>query len=139
MTEVDSTNNSNIINNNDVDRVMKKTTKDISATDATMSATSSSKAEIDCDGDDIHRSNSSDEDNMGDDNMKDKDEEEKADDSADEEDDGKSPEEKAKEAKEKEEAEKKRIEELKKKYANWPLRDIKEPHENDVMYGRGGE
>jgi hypothetical protein len=26
----------------------------------------------------------------------------------------------------------------KKKYENWPLRDIKEPHENDVLYGRGG-
>jgi hypothetical protein len=24
------------------------------------------------------------------------------------------------------------------KYENWPLRDIKEPHENDVLYGRGG-
>lgn len=24
------------------------------------------------------------------------------------------------------------------KYKNWPLRDIKEPHENDVLYGRGG-
>eukprot|EP00934_Nitzschia_sp_Nitz4_P006310 Nitzschia sp. Nitz4//scaffold17_size182527//137924//140248//NITZ4_001875-RA/size182527-snap-gene-0.283-mRNA-1//1//CDS//3329539403//6300//frame0 len=29
-------------------------------------------------------------------------------------------------------------EELRKKYANWPLRGIKEPHDNDVMYGRGG-
>lgn len=47
-------------------------------------------------------------------------------------------EEKDKEAKEKEEAEKKRIEELKIKYKDWPLKDIKEPHENDVMYGRGG-
>mmetsp|Transcript_27953 Transcript_27953/g.65738 ORF Transcript_27953/g.65738 Transcript_27953/m.65738 type:complete len:730 (+) Transcript_27953:259-2448(+) len=47
-------------------------------------------------------------------------------------------EEKDKEAKEKEEAEKKKIEELKKKYKNWPLKDIKEPHDNDVMYGRGG-
>jgi hypothetical protein len=28
--------------------------------------------------------------------------------------------------------------EEKKKYANWPLRDIKEPHPNDVLYGRGG-
>lgn len=36
------------------------------------------------------------------------------------------------------EAEIKRIAELKKKYADWPLRNIKEPHENDVMYGRGG-
>ena len=26
----------------------------------------------------------------------------------------------------------------KKKYTNWPLRGIKEPLENDVMYGRGG-
>lgn len=138
MTEVDST--SNIINNNDNHTDMKKTTEDISVTDATMSATSSSKEEIDGDGDaeEVHQRKSSDEDDMEDDNMKDKDGEEKADDSADE-DDGKSPEEKAKEAKEKEEAEKKRVDELKKKYANWPLRDIKEPHENDVMYGRGGE
>ena len=52
--------------------------------------------------------------------------------------DDKSPEEKEKEAKEKEEAEKKRIEELKIKYKDWPLKDVKEPHENDVMYGRGG-
>jgi hypothetical protein len=29
-------------------------------------------------------------------------------------------------------------EEDKKKYANWPFRDIKEPHANDVLYGRGG-
>lgn len=36
------------------------------------------------------------------------------------------------------EAEKKRLEELKKKYADWPLRGIKDPHPNDVMYGRGG-
>ena len=26
----------------------------------------------------------------------------------------------------------------KKKHTNWPLRDIKEPHANDVLYGRGG-
>lgn len=42
------------------------------------------------------------------------------------------------EQKAKEEAERKRIEELKKKYADWPLRNIKDVHENDVMYGRGG-
>merc|ERR1711933_311874 len=47
-------------------------------------------------------------------------------------------EEKDKETKEKEEAEKKRIEELKEKYKDWPLKGIKEPHDNDVMYGRGG-
>mmetsp|Transcript_8753 Transcript_8753/g.21550 ORF Transcript_8753/g.21550 Transcript_8753/m.21550 type:complete len:721 (-) Transcript_8753:206-2368(-) len=52
--------------------------------------------------------------------------------------DGKTQEEKDKESKEAEEAEKKRIEELKIKYKDWPLKDIKEPHENDVMYGRGG-
>lgn len=23
-------------------------------------------------------------------------------------------------------------------YSNWPLRDIKDPHSNDVLYGRGG-
>ena len=23
-------------------------------------------------------------------------------------------------------------------YSDWPLHDIKEPHENDVLYGRGG-
>lgn len=57
---------------------------------------------------------------------------------ADDPEDTRSPEEKEKEAKEKEEAEKKRIEELKIKYKDWPLKDIKEPHENDVMYGRGG-
>jgi hypothetical protein len=26
----------------------------------------------------------------------------------------------------------------KKKYADWPMRAIKDPHDNDVMYGRGG-
>lgn len=52
--------------------------------------------------------------------------------------DSRTQEEKDQEAKEKEEAEKKRIEELKIKYKDWPLKDIKEPHENDVMYGRGG-
>lgn len=26
----------------------------------------------------------------------------------------------------------------KKKYANWPMHDIKDPHPNDVLYGRGG-
>lgn len=52
--------------------------------------------------------------------------------------DGKTQEEKDKESKEAEEAEKKRIEELKIKYKDWPLKDVKEPHENDVMYGRGG-
>jgi hypothetical protein len=41
---------------------------------------------------------------------------------------------KKEEAKETEEEEERR----KKKYANWPMRDIKEPHENDVLYGRGG-
>ena len=29
-------------------------------------------------------------------------------------------------------------EEMELKYANWPYRDIKEPHANDVLYGRGG-
>jgi hypothetical protein len=41
---------------------------------------------------------------------------------------------KKEEAKETEEEAERR----KKKYANWPMRDIKEPHENDVLYGRGG-
>jgi len=54
------------------------------------------------------------------------------------EEDARTQEEKDKEVKEKEEAEKKRIEELKIKYKDWPLKDIKEPHDNDVMYGRGG-
>jgi len=36
------------------------------------------------------------------------------------------------------ETKKKREAELKEKYKDWPLRGIKEPHENDVMYGRGG-
>ena len=26
----------------------------------------------------------------------------------------------------------------KKDYSNWPLKDIREPHPNDVMFGRGG-
>jgi len=26
-----------------------------------------------------------------------------------------------------------------KKYVDWPVRNIKEPHNNDVLYGRGGE
>lgn len=30
-------------------------------------------------------------------------------------------------------------EEDEKKYADWPFRDIREPHLNDVLYGRGGE
>jgi hypothetical protein len=42
------------------------------------------------------------------------------------------------EAEKKAEEERKKKEELKKKYANWPLKGIKDPHENDVMYGRGG-
>ena len=40
--------------------------------------------------------------------------------------------------KEDEETKKKREAELKEKYKDWPLRGIKEPHDNDVMYGRGG-
>jgi len=52
--------------------------------------------------------------------------------------DERSEEEKEREAQEKEEAEKKRIEELREKYKDWPMNNIKEPHENDVMYGRGG-
>lgn len=27
----------------------------------------------------------------------------------------------------------------KKKYTDWPVREIREPHDNDVLYGRGGE
>jgi len=60
------------------------------------------------------------------------------DDGASSKEDTRTQEEKDKEAKEKAEAEKKRIEELKIKYKDWPLKDIKDPHENDVMYGRGG-
>jgi len=52
--------------------------------------------------------------------------------------DTRTPEEKVQEAKEKEEAEKERIEERKIRYKNWPLKGIKEPHEHDVLYGRGG-
>jgi hypothetical protein len=26
-----------------------------------------------------------------------------------------------------------------KKYTDWPIREIREPHDNDVLYGRGGE
>eukprot|EP00980_Cylindrotheca_fusiformis_P000610 scaffold154_cov129-Cylindrotheca_fusiformis.AAC.27 len=40
--------------------------------------------------------------------------------------------------KRKAEEDRKKKEELQKKYANWPLRNIKDPHDNDVMYGRGG-
>jgi len=61
-----------------------------------------------------------------------------ADDSGSSKEDTMTKEEKDKETKEKEEAEKKRIEELKIKYKDWPLKGIKEPHDNDVMYGRGG-
>lgn len=39
---------------------------------------------------------------------------------------------------EEEEEKKKRDAELREKYKDWPMRNIKEPHENDVMYGRGG-
>ena len=39
---------------------------------------------------------------------------------------------------EEEETKKKRDAELREKYKDWPLRNIKEPHDNDVMYGRGG-
>ena len=54
------------------------------------------------------------------------------------EEESKEPEKSDEEKKAEEEAEKKRIAELKLKYKDWPLRDVKEPHENDVMYGRGG-
>lgn len=105
-------------------------------TDAKMSAGINNNSQ-NVDDDDIEPKPSPDDD----DKMEDGDEageKKKDDDDAagpdDKEEEEKSPEEKAKE----EEEEKKRIEELKKKYANWPLRDVKEPHENDVMYGRGG-
>ena len=39
---------------------------------------------------------------------------------------------------EEEQAKKQRDAELREKYKDWPLRNIKEPHDNDVMYGRGG-
>lgn len=39
---------------------------------------------------------------------------------------------------EEEEAKKQREAELKEKYKDWPVKNIKEPHDNDVMYGRGG-
>jgi hypothetical protein len=39
---------------------------------------------------------------------------------------------------EEEEEKKKSDAELREKFKDWPLRNIKEPHENDVMYGRGG-
>jgi hypothetical protein len=42
------------------------------------------------------------------------------------------------EEQETEEAAPQLTEEERKKYANWPLKDIKEPHPNDVLYGRGG-
>lgn len=34
--------------------------------------------------------------------------------------------------------EKKEEKPKKKKHTDWPLKDIKEPHEHDVLYGRGG-
>jgi hypothetical protein len=125
MTKVDEDDNSSD---------MKKTDNDggDAMTDATMSATTNSKDENDVQ---IAKSSSTNED---DEDMEGNSDEKKGEDEA-KEDDGKTPEERAKEEKENEEAEKKRIEELKKKYADWPLRDVKEPHENDVMYGRGGE
>ena len=46
--------------------------------------------------------------------------------------------EKGDEEQEDEEEQKRKQEELRKKYADWPLKGIKEPHNNDVMYGRGG-
>ena len=48
---------------------------------------------------------------------------------------------KAEEPEEKEKKDERTEEEkeaARKKYENWPLKNIKEPHENDVMYGRGG-
>lgn len=98
------------------------------------------------DGDDT--STKATEENDSDDTMESKSSEAKKDDNSDAEtdvddsgssnEDAMTKEEKEKEAKEKEEAEKKRIEELKIKYKDWPRKGIKEPHENDVMYGRGG-
>jgi hypothetical protein len=41
--------------------------------------------------------------------------------------------EKDKEKKKQEEAE------LREKYKDWPLKNIEEPHDNDVLYGRGGK
>lgn len=43
-----------------------------------------------------------------------------------------------KETKEEDAAPPQITEEDRKKYANWPVKDIKEPHPNDVLYGRGG-
>ena len=57
---------------------------------------------------------------------------------ADESEDKKEETEKPKEKKEETEEEKQKREELRKKYANWPLENIKVPHDNDIMYGRGG-
>lgn len=100
--------------------------KAISTTDSEALDDTSTKATEENDSDDT----------MG--SPEDKKESSDAETEADDPEDTRTPEEKEKEAKEKEEAEKKRIEELKIKYKDWPLKDIKEPHENDVMYGRGG-
>ncbi len=54
------------------------------------------------------------------------------------EDESKDDEEEEKSDDEDEETKKKREAELKEKYKDWPLRGIKDPHDNDVMYGRGG-
>ena len=96
-----------------------KATEENDSDDATMEApTSSSSSDENKDGDDADDAGSTADDNTPEDNR--------------------TQEEKEKEAKEKEEAEKNRIEELKRRYKDWPLRNIKEPHDNDVMYGRGG-
>lgn len=65
------------------------------------------------------------------DNNKDEDAQEEEDSNDDEEEEEKSDD-------EDEETKMKREAELKERYKDWPLRGIKEPHENDVMYGRGG-
>ena len=67
-----------------------------------------------------------------------KEDEEKKDSKADTDEDAENVELKDEEPVETEEEKKKKAEANKKKYANWPLRGIKEPHENDVLYGRGG-
>lgn len=41
--------------------------------------------------------------------------------------------------KEEEERQQQELEALREKYKDWPMKSIEEPHDNDVLYGRGGK
>lgn len=114
----------------EVDMKNETAADDDAMTDPTVPATAAAKSEAVAVNQD---------ENSNGDNTKDSSDEKKTDAEEDsKEGKEKEPEKSEEEKKAEAEAEKKRIEELKKKYADWPLRDIKEPHDNDVMYGRGG-